>query len=599
MKKQEDRKRKQSQPGKLAKAAGRTLTSYSVGALPILNRTIARARLEEHLREFVIEDKRCKISPVTAILVLLKNYLVSREPIYGISEWAQQQVPELLGLEPCQIAAMNDDRVGRCLDRLFDADCSSLVLAVTRHVIDEFGLELSEFHNDSTTITLTGDYAHASEEGRVRGKSTPVITWGYNKDHRSDLKQLLYNLTVTSDGAVPLAFGIENGNVTDDQTHRSMWDLLCQIVGSEDFVYVADSKLATHENMSYIANRGGTFISVLPRTRSEDKAFRKELLYREVEWVEVKKEMNDKGECTDVVTTTAECSTTSEGFRLLWYRSTRKLGLDRASRAKSIRRAIGGLADLRQRLQSPRTRFTEAAKVEAAVEKCLRECKALDWMRVEIRAEEREKFRQETPGRPGPDTRYRREVATGYDMEFHQDELAIAEAEKQDGVFPLVTNNRELSAQEVLEAYKRQAQIEKRFSQLKSQFDVAPVFLKSVHRLVALLTIYYLALLIQALVEREIRGAMADKGIDSLPLYPEERKCKAPTTRRIIDLFEGVQLHELRTSSNGSPIHFPTELTELQQTVLELLGVPDSEYSWPALRAFDIFGETVSPTRGK
>ncbi len=32
-----------------------------------------------------------------------------------------------------------------------------------------------------------------------------------------------------------------------------------------------------------------------------------------------------------------------------------------------------------------------------------------------------------------------------------------------------------------------------RFSHIKTQFEVAPVFLKSVHRVVALLTIYYLA----------------------------------------------------------------------------------------------------------
>ena len=114
----------------------------------------------------------------------------------------------------------------------------------------------------------------------------------------------------------------------------------------------------------------------------------------------------------------------------------------------------------------------------------------------------------------------------------------------------------------------QQAQVEKRFSQLKSQFDVAPVFLKSVHRVVALLTIYYLVLLIQALVERELRLAMERERIASLPLYPENRKCKAPTTRRIIDLFETIQLHELLSPSNQSPHRFVTTLSELQRVVL-------------------------------
>jgi hypothetical protein len=99
-----------------------------------------------------------------------------------------------------------------------------------------------------------------------------------------------------------------------------------------------------------------------------------------------------------------------------------------------------------------------------------------------------------------------------------------------------------------------------------------------VHRVVALLTIYYLALLVQALLEREIRRAMRESGTDSLPLYPEDRECKAPTTRRIIDLFENIQLHELRTPRRGSPSRFPTELSPLQRQVLRLLRVPETDY---------------------
>ena len=46
-----------------------------------------------------------------------------------------------------------------------------------------------------------------------------AITWGYNKDHRPDLKQLLYILTVSGDSGVPLYFQVASGNVVDDQTH--------------------------------------------------------------------------------------------------------------------------------------------------------------------------------------------------------------------------------------------------------------------------------------------------------------------------------------------------------------------------------------------
>lgn len=579
MKKRSDPNRKSRRaPGNLSQAAGRTLTTYCVGALPILERVIKRARLEKFLREFMVEDKRCTISPVVGVLLLLKNYLVSREPIYGVGEWARQYVPDLLGLTSSQIASLNDDRVGRCLDRLFDADCPSLVLAITRHVVEEFGVDLSEIHNDSTTITFSGAYDDAREEGKVREKQTPAIRWGFNKDHRPDLKQLLYNLTVSADGAVPIVVGIENGNLTDDKTHQANWDICCQIVGSPEFIYVADSKLATHPNMTHIANRGGRFISVLPRTRKEDKDFRQKLLEDGVAWEEIDRKYDDDGNLVDRISTIKEEAITSEGFRLLWFYSTRKVELDRLARGNKIARAIGSLNELNSKLRSPRTRYREASQVAKAVAKCLSEAKATDLVEVYVRPQEREDYVQEKPGRPGRNTTYRKEVKTRFDIIFDANHENIAEFEKQDGVFPLVTNARDQSVKGVLAIYKRQAQIEKRFSQLKTQFEVAPVFLKSVHRIVALLTIYYLALLVQALVEREIRLAMKKEGIESLPLYPEERECRAPTTRRIIDLFENIQRHELQSQRAASSLSFSTELSELQSEVLRLLRVPESHY---------------------
>ena len=214
------------------------------------------------------------------MLVLLKNLLISREPLYGVGEWAARHAPELLGLTPAQLPSLNDDRVGRCLDRLFDADIPSLTLAVVAHAVREFGVELDELHNDSTTVTFHGDYEAADRERTLRGRLRLAVTWGHNKDHRPDLKQLLYILTVTRDGAVPVQFRVESGNATDDRSHRGTWELLCKLTGRRDFLYVADCKLATAENMAYIHQHGGRFLSVLPRTRGEDAAFRTSVLGR-------------------------------------------------------------------------------------------------------------------------------------------------------------------------------------------------------------------------------------------------------------------------------------------------------------------------------
>jgi len=107
---------------------------------------------------------------------------------------------------------------------------------------------------------------------------TLKVTRGHNKDHRPDLKQFVFDLTVTSDGAVPIHYKGYDGNRTDDTTHVEIWDTLRKQKGSPDFIYVAGSKLCVSETMRYIEGEDGFFITVMPRTRSEDKWFREHII---------------------------------------------------------------------------------------------------------------------------------------------------------------------------------------------------------------------------------------------------------------------------------------------------------------------------------
>jgi hypothetical protein len=138
--------------------------------------------------------------------------------------------------------------------------------------VREFDVDLDELQNDSTTVTFHGDYESADRERTLRGRLRLAVTHGHNKDHRPGLKQLLYLLTVARHGAVPVLFRVASGNATDDRSHRATWDLLCKLTGRRDFLYVADCKLATAENMAHLHHRGGRFLTVLPRTRAEDAA---------------------------------------------------------------------------------------------------------------------------------------------------------------------------------------------------------------------------------------------------------------------------------------------------------------------------------------
>jgi transposase len=574
------RSKREILPGKHAQADGLELRSYDVGALPLLNRFIERMQLPRILGEYLPrDDSRTELPTVTALLVLFANLLLAREPIYGVGEWAALFPPDLLGLRKQDLARLHDDRLGRSLDRMFEGIGPALIMAVVRHVIREFAVSLDELHNDSTTVSFYGAYDEAGQESEQRGRPTHAITWGHSKARRPDLKQLLYILTVTSDGNVPVFFTSASGNTVDDGTHVGTWDLLYELIGHADFLYVADCKLASRENLSHIATRGGRFVTVLPRGRSEDVAFRQRLRAAPaaLNWTLVYVLANDDGQIVDELFACGDDHLHSEGYRLLWYRSTRKAEQDKTRRARSIQKGTEALSDLRERLQGPRTRFRERAKVEQALAELLAEAEASSWLLVEIEEQEEETFRQATRGRPSEQTKYLKETRSRFTLTWKLNVESLAEAEREDGVFPLLTNDRKLSATEVLQAYKRQPLLEKRFSQFKTDFAVAPVYLKNVSRIQGLLAAYFFVLLVQTLLERELRQAMARAGEASLPLYPEDRKCARPTTHRVIEVFSSIQRHEVRVGE-GEPQVMVTKLTKLQRSIIRLLGLDPRTY---------------------
>jgi len=560
---------------------GTTLVTHTVGAIPILQRLLRRMRLHDFLQQHLpTEDLRTKVATSRVLLLLLNNLLVSREPVYGVAEWAREFDAELFDLQPQQIEQLNDDRVGRCLDRMARALNTNLIMDVVKHVVQEFHLDLEELHNDSTTVSFSGEYPEASVEKLLAGLMTPAITWGHSKDHRPDLKQLLYILTVTNDGGVPIYFQTASGNVTDDQTHQATWQMLAELVGRKDFVYVADCKLATTEQMRDIATRGGRFITMLPATRKENATFRERLIKQpeSIEWCDLYHEFDEDGNLQNVMQVCADEHATKEGFRLLWYHSLRKQTSDAASRATRLERAMNDLTALRERLAGPRTRLRVREKVAAAVDAILDERAVRKLLRVEIEELEEESFRQASRGRPSAKTKYVREVQMRFTISWKVDGSQLARESAGDGVFPLLTNLPEWTAREVLDAYKRQPIIEKRFSQLKTDFRVAPVYLKNVERIVGLLAVYFFALMVQSLLERELRRSMKSAKLASIPLYPEGRPCTRPTTRRVLDYFAPLSRHTLKSPTTSNSESLPTALTPLHRQLLELLRIPTTAY---------------------
>jgi transposase len=554
-----------------------SLESLEVGATPLVRHFLQRLQLpqlfEQHLP--VLPGRHPALSSAVTLTLVVTNLLLARQPLYALAAWTARRVPEHLGLQPGQAALLNDDRSGRALDHLQRADRASLLTALVMRAVRVFAIDLAEFHQDTTTVTFAGEYA--AQLPAALAQRPPRITFGYNKDHRPDLKQLLYSLTLSADGAVPVHCKLYDGNTSDDQVHQDTWAFLRELSGHSDFLYVADSKLCTRDNLNFIATRQGRFLTVMPRTRLEDSWFRDYLHEHPVAWQEVHREPNPRRrDGPDHVYHAVESPQRSgEGYRVLWYRSSQKEEQNRQSRQQRLERAQNRL----EALQAPGRRpFRGHSQAREVGERLVHEERVADWLRVVCDRVVTETYRQVSPGRPGPRTEYQRVESWEYRLRLVEDGEALRSAARSDGLFPLLTNDETLSLAEALGKYKYQPFVEKRHEQLKSVFDVAPVWLKNVGRVESLLWLYYVVELVQALLEREVRRRMAQDEVASLALYPEGRGSTAPTAELVFNILEGQRRHRLLDEQGVELRRFHDELPEAGRQLLELLDVDRGPY---------------------
>ena len=558
------------------------LDTKSIGALPIVNHVLDKLRFERFLGKHLSPpDPRSKLAPLKALGLLLRNLVLARVPIYSLEEWARDKVPALLKVSPDDLQLLNDDRVGRALDRLFDTDRKALLTDLMVHMVKEFDVSLEQLHNDSTSLTLHGEYRNATGK-LIRGKPSLEVTFGHNKDHRPDLKQLVFILTVSADGAVPVHFKVADGNTEDSTTHIETWDSLRRLVGSSRFLYVADSKLCTRANLKHIAGNDGMFVTIMPRSRKEDRLFKDWLQENTPSWKEVvrKPHLRLKDGPPDIFSAIPSPIPDSDGFRVIWYLSSHKIERDAQFRRNAIQSAWNQLHRLKARLEGARCRFQTRAAVARAIDDILESHQAARWIRYKVGTVKQATFRQERRGRPGNNTRWRRKLKVRFQISWELHQEHIDYDTRCDGLFPLITNckDEELSILAVLDAYKsKQPFVEKRHDLFKNVEAATPMYLKSVSRIEALLFLLFVALLVHALIEREVRKAMKARRTKTLPLYPEARPCKAPSAARVLEVFENLQRHLL--SKKGRLVQrFDPELSDSQQDLLDLLRVSSGSF---------------------
>ena len=130
----------------------------------------------------------------------------------------------------------------------------------------------------------------------------------------------------------------------------------------------------------------------------------------------------------------------------------------------------------------------------------------------------------------------------------------------------------------MLKAYKNQPYLEKRMYTTKSILNIAPVFLKKPRRIEAMTFLYFIALMIVSLIERNIRKNMAEEKVEKLPILPNGMNTKTPTWNNLNYFFKNIHLSIIEKQRRIIQISLKG-VTGLHETVLKLLGVSISAYS--------------------
>ena len=546
------------------------LKRFNISGIPLIKSVSEIIDLQSIFKKYIASYGNETVPVIDTLMFLLWNITLGRQPLYELYDWIRDVDPKCHGLDKQQLASFNDDRFGRALDKLYAADRATLMTEIVVKMIKKINLDMGRLHNDSTTVKAYGKIAGVTKDGlrMARGKG---------KDHRPDLVHLVFSLTISSDGAVPVHYKTYPGNRTDDTTHIETWNTVKEIAGRSDFIYVADSKVCTSKQLTHIVANGGRVITVMPNTWGETKNFKDELLDKKISRKIILKRKLAEGDSDSEYFRlfSGDYQTLDDGYGIYWYLSSQKKKLDKSIRQKRVSRADSRLMELSLKLNKRELKTEE--KIREEIEAILNKYRVKDFFKFTVSKNSEEIKKQITKGRPGPLTKYRSTAKTNYALDWEIDKKRLKKEERADGIFPLLSTDKSISPKEVLTSYKYQPRLEKRFNQFKSVHEAAPILFKNIERVEAIMFLFFVALIVQGIIERKVRMSMKERAIKSLPVYPEYRKSFYPTTSKIFYNFDGISSYKILKNGKVTK-EFKDDLSSIQKLLLDLLDINEDDY---------------------
>jgi transposase len=533
-----------------------------VGGLPVVQAFLEELGVAKVVDELVPWEGEVPLG--TLVEILICNRLLAPKALFRVGEWAEQAA--LTEYYRVTREQLNDDRLGRALERLHQHR-QTVQAALVANAVKKFKLDVRQIHYDISNVELFGDYARqlgdqpAAVEEAEAGQSSagPKPMYGRTKSGRKNVKQIQFGINVTRDGAVPVGHLPLDGNVAEVKTHLENLKLLDAILPHSPRLYTADTKLDSPENLLAIAANKGRFLCggvFQPNLKKEFRTLRRKGKFKKVDYCPQSKSHLPPEERPEYQV--AEVPAVLEGhvdgrpvrlrYRQIYVWSQAKA----EEEAKTRERHLAKIQEEVEKVQRNLNKYS--LKTEAAIVKRLESAKN--------RYAEGDVFQyQLTKTRRGE-----------FSLDWKIDQAALRARQEVEGGYVLKSNvpKAEWSPAQALAEYKEQTHVEKRIRNLKGPLAVAPMFLEKPERMDGLLLVLIWSLMAMALMERAVRRNL--KGKPMYGLYPENRPSTAPTAQLILDRFSTLCIVIIK--DRGASVRRLTDLTEVQRTLLVLLGIP-------------------------
>lgn len=498
----------------------------------------------------IIQDKDKRILSLgQAVKAMVLNGLgFVNQNLYLVPRFFASKPTEALLGKGIEAKHINDDALGRALDAVYEHGVTDLFYAIAVRAVKTLGLSPTAAHLDSTSFHVDGAYADSEE--KAKGVH---ITWGYSRDHRPDLKQVLLNLVVENKAGIPLLMKPADGNSQDKAGFRELIDAhIDQLQKGTPVDYIiADSALYSKESVQELSGYQTHWITRVPETI----VLAKETLAdaRHASW----ETLDDNYR---VHATTSRYGDVQQR----WLVVHSKAAQQRASHALQKR--------FLRETQKEMSAFNKLCRTEYACQKDAQ--RALDQQLKRFKyiqiteAQTTQHSGYSKPGRPAanktPDREYfiiSGKVSTPIDHYYH--------CLHQKSCFIVATNQMDSSAldnAQLLQHYKGQGKVEKGFRFLKDPLFLADaLFLNNSHRIVALMMIMSLCLMVYAALEYRIRSQLQA----CAEYFPHQtgKLIQNPTARWVFSYFHGIHVW---LTPEGNPL--VVNLDQYHLLIVRLLG---------------------------